>query len=332
MNPDLKSSSTTDVIAALMQTGGHREAPPENAYQVVLAAAEEALQQKLQRRRLFRVACVLAAAAALGLLAVALFYAVPRLDAPAIAVQVATVDRFTGDVETRQSAGEDWTRVEASGADLRGGSMLRTGPDSGAGLAIERLSLRVGGNSEIGLVNRTQIRLVHGVIYVDTGARASDRLVVETPLGSAVHEGTQFQLAYDRSSLRLFVREGRVKIDREAGPIVAEAGEGLVIPRSGAVTRSLVTPFDPMWQWTESLAPMLDIEGKRATDLLTWVARQTGRELRYVSSAAEQRAGTIILHGHLRQLTPREALNVTLATTDLDAEVQEEGRILVGLH
>jgi ferric-dicitrate binding protein FerR (iron transport regulator) len=219
-----------------------------------------------------------------------------------------------------------------SGADLRGGSMLRTGRNSGAGLAIDQLSLRVGEDSEIGLVDPTQIRLVRGTVYVDMEPGAANRLVVETALGKAIHQGTQFQLEYDRSRVLLLVREGRVVFDRGTGPIVTAAGESLVIPSSGEVTRSPIAPFDPSWQWTEALAPMPDIEGKRAAELLAWVARQTGRELQYVSRAAERRAGTVILHGSLRQLTPQEALSVTLATTDLEADVQEEGRILVSLQ
>jgi len=40
--------------------------------------------------------------------------------------------------------------------------------------------------------------------------------------------------------------------------------------------------------------------------------------LRYESAAVEARAATVILHGNIRHLAPLAALEVMLATTDLE--------------
>ena len=52
--------------------------------------------------------------------------------------------------------------------------------------------------------------------------------------------------------------------------------------------------------------------------LLAWVARETGRQLHYESTAVEARAANVILHGNIRHLAPLAALDVMLATTDLE--------------
>jgi hypothetical protein len=63
------------------------------------------------------------------------------------------------------------------------------------------------------------------------------------------------------------------------------------------------------------------MDGRPASALITWVARETGRRLRYESPLVEQRAAAVILHGDIRHLAPMEALDAMLATTDLVVEL-----------
>jgi hypothetical protein len=114
------------------------------------------------------------------------------------------------------------------------------------------------------------------------------------------------------------VREGRVEIDRAGRLLSGSAGEQLDIDVLGGVTRSWISATDTAWQWAEAVAPAPDIDGQPATVLLAWVARETGRQLRYESAAVEARAATVILHGNIRHLAPLAALEVMLATTDLE--------------
>jgi hypothetical protein len=66
---------------------------------------------------------------------------------------------------------------------------------------------------------------------------------------------------------------------------------------------------------------MPDMDGQPASALIAWVARETGRNLRYATPQVEQRAATVILHGEIRHLAPLEALEAMLATTDLWVEL-----------
>jgi hypothetical protein len=49
----------------------------------------------------------------------------------------------------------------------------------------------------------------------------------------------------------------------------------------------------------------------------------------YRSAAAERHAASVVLHGRLPHLPPVEALRLALATTDLEADLEQD-RILVG--
>ena len=67
------------------------------------------------------------------------------------------------------------------------------------------------------------------------------------------------------------------------------------------------------------------------TVLLEWVARETGRVIQFDKPEIERKAGTTILHGNIRHLAPLEALEVMLATTDLEYALPDDGTILIRL-
>ena len=120
--------------------------------------------------------------------------------------------------------------------------------------------------------------------------------------------------------------EGSVEIDRAGRQLVGAAGEQLDIDAFGNVARSIIAADGEYWRWAEVLAPAPDIEGRPASVLLDWVARETGKSLHYADLVVKQRAASVRLHGNIRHLAPLDALDVMLATTDLDY-VLSEGRI-----
>ena len=167
-----------------------------------------------------------------------------------------------------------------------------------------------------------RLYLQRGTAYVDSGPRpARAGIEVVTPAGTARDLGTQFELQVAGTALRLRVREGAVAIDHGGRSLTGQAGEEVSIDAFGGVLRATIPPDDPAWQWAEAIAPMPDMDGQPAATLIAWVARETGRRLRYESPLVEQRAGTVILHGEIRHLAPMEALEAMLATTDLRVEL-----------
>jgi ferric-dicitrate binding protein FerR (iron transport regulator) len=304
----------TDIVESLIRNAGRRADPPEEAYRQVFAAASAAFREKTTRRR-ERTWLVFAGAAAVLVLAVALMLQWT----PPVANQgeLARVARSVGGVEV--ATGDIWQPLAESRPRLTAGMRLRTAGDGGAALALAHgESLRLAGDTEVMFDAPGRLYVQRGKIYVDSGARpAASRVEVVTPAGTARDLGTQFELQVAGAALRLRVREGIVLLDRGGKQLTGQAGEQISIDGLGGVSRARIEPNDPAWQWAESLAPMPDMDGRPVAELIAWVARETGRHLRYESPVVEQRATAVILHGEVRHLPPMQALEAMLATTDL---------------
>jgi ferric-dicitrate binding protein FerR (iron transport regulator) len=309
----------TELIELLLQRAGPRSEPPADAYEQVHAAAIAAFRARTTRRR-ERQWMLWAGAAAMTVLAIALIF--QRTPPSAERSELARIERVVGGAE--EATGDVWRGVGKTRTSLSPGVKLRT-------LAGGRLALALAGGGSLRLDAETEVMLDapgrlyvrHGTIYVDSGARpGASRLQIVTPAGTARDIGTQFELQVAGSALRLRVREGSVSIDRGGQSVTGGAGEQIAIDARGGISRDVIEPDAAAWQWAESIAQTPDMDGKPAAELIAWVARETGRELRYVSPTVEQRAATVILHGNLRNLSPLAALEAMLATTDLEYVLQ----------
>lgn len=305
--------ANADVVAALIQAAGRRTEPPADAYRQVLDAAMTALRQKTARRR-ERNWLIGAAAASIAVVSFVLLFQRGQLS---LQPRVATVISTIGAVQLR--SGNRWQSLVDPGGAVTAGAGLRTLAGGGAVLSLgEGASLRLAGATEIRLDGERHLTLRDGMLYLDNRASLGTGFRIGTPLGTVRDVGTQFEVRVADGMLRLRVREGRVEVDRAGRRLTGGAGEQLEIDVLGGVTRSAIAATDPAWRWAESMAPAPDIDGRPAAELLAWVARETGRRLRYQSVVVEQRAATVILHGNIRHLAPLAALDAMLATTDLE--------------
>jgi ferric-dicitrate binding protein FerR (iron transport regulator) len=304
----------TDIVESLIRSAGRRADPPADAYREVLMAATDAFRRKSARHRQGRWFAVAAAAATVVVAALQ----VARWDAPTRGDALATVERMAGVVELAQ--GEAWLPLEGHRGSLGTGRRLRTRSDGRVALALAGgASLRLAGDTEILLDAHRRLFVQQGTIYVDGGTGAdAERLEVVTPAGTARDIGTQFELQVAGARLRLRVREGSVSIERGGRSHLGSAGEQITIDDFGGVERGSIAPSADAWAWAEALAPLPDMDGRPAAQLISWVARETGRRLRYESPAVEERAAAVILHGNIRHLPPLAALEAMLATTDLE--------------
>ncbi len=301
----------SDVVESLIRAAGRRAEPPEDAYQQVLVAATAAFREKAARRSR-RVWMFVAAAASAATAALLLQWIGPTAHA-----EIATVARVIGSVELE--ADGNWEPMTGTRGSLGTGARLRTLAGGSAALDLDGgASLRLAAVTEVQLDGPRRILLRSGTLYLDNRASIGTGYRIETPAGTARDVGTQFELHVADGNLRLRVREGRVEIDRAGQLVTGSAGEQLEFDVLGGVSRSSIATTDVAWQWSETLAPAPDIEGQPVTVLLGWAARETGRRLHYESAVVAARAATIILHGNIRHLAPLAALDVMLATTDLE--------------
>lgn len=303
-----------DLVESLIRTAGRRVEPPEDAYRQVFTAANQAFRARTARRH-ERLWVLWAGAAAVLALAIALTFqwAPPG----AGRAELARIERAIGGVE--RATGDVWQPVGELAAPLTRGMKLRTLAGAHAGLLLAGgASLRLAPATEIMLDEPGRLYLNDGTVYLDHRGSVGTGYRIETPAGTVRDVGTQFELRVAGGTLRLRVREGSVEIDRAGQTLGGAAGEQLEIDALGGITRSQIPATDAAWQWTETVAPTPDMDGRPAAELIAWVARETGRRLRYASAAVEQRAATVILHGNIRHLPPLSALDAMLATTDLE--------------
>jgi ferric-dicitrate binding protein FerR (iron transport regulator) len=326
MTSDIEQRMREDLVGTLVHTAGRRADPPAEAYRVVLAAAENTWQRKVARRRRWRIGAGMAAVFVVLTAGAALLRAVLPMSA---APQIARVDRVGGGVETRPPGAGAWIPLVAGRLPLQAGTHMRTGPDGRADLRLASgVSLRLAVLTEVELRAPDSIRLQHGAVYTDTGGGGGS-IVIHTPVGTARDLGTQFELRYVGDVLRLRVREGRVRLQRDSETLVAGAGQQLTIDARGSVTRGNIAGDDLEWAWAETVAQVPNFNDQPVSVLLVWVARETGRTVRYSNAAAERQAAAVILHGQIGPLAPLETLRVLLATTDLTYEILPDGTIEV---
>ena len=223
-----------------------------------------------------------AAAAVLAAVAIGLVTLPGRVAAPAS--PFGTVAR----VEGRPAV--DGGASLTAGAALRLGDRVVTG--GADGLAVETLdgaSIRIDGGTSLVAETPRRLRLSRGAVYVDSGTSApvsGDAFEIITPYGRVTDVGTQFQVRIVDEHAAVLVREGLVD-----------------------------------WDWAEALATPFVIEGATLYDFLEWAARETGRELRFASSAARRRAQQIRLSGDIGAWRPDEAITPVVATAGLTGQV-----------
>ena len=318
-----------DGIARLLRAAGRRDGPPPGSDDRTFQVAHEVWRRSLRqrRRRRWRAASLAAACAGVAITALWWWHR-PEPPAPV----VAHIERSVGAMQVRHAERGDWADATPVTTGLPAGSTLRTA-------AAARTALRFAGGASVRLDHATEIvflsahalRLVAGRVYVDTGARSKGPAFrIETAGGSVRDVGTQFEVLYDTGTCRIRVREGRVIADGPGGGRVDGAAGQELLSRAGRpFTRSAIDVRDGEWSWIESIAVVPATDGQPIRVVLDWVSRETRRSIRFATPELERRAAQAVLHGSIRDLSPLEALRVTLASLDLDYTVMQDGALLI---
>lgn len=305
----------SDAIEAVLAQAAPRPVPPGPVEDDIRAAVRAEWRAVARGRRSRRRAAFALAAS----IAMAVGIAVTVFRGGAVApVEVATLVRAQG---TFFMQGEDRSAALTPG-DTRvlSGQVLTTG--AGAAVGIEWNdggSLRVDENTEVEFVSPREISLQAGRLYFDSAAaRPGSGLVMRTPHGTVRHVGTQYLTESSPTTLVVSVREGRVSIAGTYRDETAVAGQRLELRGSGPaiVTNTNGTGAD--WEWTEAVAPPVDMQGKSTYEFLQWVGRETGHAVRFESESAERLARETMLIGEIAS-DPRTELRLRMMTVDLDA-------------
>ena len=324
MNESSKPEMPDDAdIAALLRAAGARPAATAQAMAEVRAAVEAEWRTTVAARRRRRLVTGWAAAASVTVAAVGVWLVRPMLQTePQV---VASLTRTVGSVEQNVGNGR-WTPV-ATAAALVSGAQLRTARDGRAALLLENgVELRLDARTLVAFEDAGHARLSQGAVYVDSGSPAGTPgpdFVLDTPAGTVAHLGTQYEARIVDGSVRVGVREGRVRLSHASGDLVGAAGESFTV-RGNEVTRAPLAPTGPEWNWIADVTPPFSIDGRSVEDFLVWAARQTGRTIVYASPAAAEQARRATLSGTVEGLTPDEAVRAVLSTTSLAPDIGSE--------
>lgn len=320
-------------LESLLRNASSRPVPAEADRRAVeRAVREEWLRVTAGRRRRRRAVALSLAASIVLVVALTLWNGGEPVSDAALA-EVARADRVTGRVDVL-GGGADASL--AGGMSVRAGETLRTAVGSGAALRLQDgISLRVDEESAVEFISGHSLALHAGRIYVDTGwerarpaaapgGSGSDfPLEILTSAGTVRHFGTRYMVGFDDRRLEVRVRSGAVRFvafEDGAAAVFVSDGQQLSFAEGSEPELAPTDIHGDQWQWAEELGPGFVLDGRSMAEFLAWVARETGLELKYLSSAAQLAAERTILHGKV-DLPAREALDVVLMSSDLSATI-----------
>jgi hypothetical protein len=317
-------------LGDLLREVGAREEPDEQLTQVVHEAVRAEWRAVVRARSRRRWLVVALAAGVVGLVTATVVLRVPQPEPQ----WVADIVRVEG--QPRMEFGGRQHQVR-TGEALRTGTHLQT---ADARVALElgssrTLSLRIDVNSHVLFKAPDVIELQAGALYVDASAIATTLpLTVQTAAGAVRHVGTQYQVrsvAGRMNGIEVSIREGRVEIASNFGTNTGVAGEQVAVSTAGGIERRALSSYDASWQWTTRVAPPFDITDRPLSAFLEWVARETGCELVYDSSAVQRAAAELQLFGSIAGLDPETALSAVLSTTKFRRLQAPQGTLLIAL-
>ena len=313
-------------MQAIFEQASRRLQPPIAAEEEIRSAVHAEWLQMNARRGRGKQAVYWAMAASLVLVA---FLSLNRTQTPEIYTPVAMIEKSIGEIALRQNDSGSTIILGNLVRSISSGQTITTGMDSALALAWSAGgSLRMGEETELVFVSPTEVELLAGQIYFDSGMTNAAHpdvslLRVNTHAGIIQHIGTQFMTKLVDDSLTVSVREGVVSIDAKNYVGTAMAGQQVTLRVNGSVSKEARPGYGAEWQWVQSIAPPLDLDGLSVLNLLNWVSRESGRSLKFESVSAETIAIAHVLNGRV-EVEPMRALRIYLQTTDLESELVDD--------
>lgn len=212
----------------------------------------------------------------------------------------------------------------AVGSEVVRGADLRTSENQSAAIRLaDDRSLRLARGTTVRLVGLSRVELRAGALYVDSPPSAAGRpLVVSTPHGEARNLATQFELRVMDDTLRLRVREGKVRLETTGQDVVAVAGMEVAWTPDEVETRAVPLRGE-LWRPYVELAHF-ELDGATLGEFLQWVARETGLRVEWSAASLEVRSRGVVLHGTLGGTPPYLAPAAVLPAAGLGSRIEDD--------
>ena len=246
-------------------------------------------------------------------------------------IEVATLQMVTGAITVRPCNAEA-TRPTRAGLRLRTGDCVETAGDSRAMFVLAGGTIvKVDRNTQVSL-GRGVLTLERGALYVDADPKANDRdVVVQTPLATVRHLGTQFEVRLDGRAVRVLIREGQVEMEAGEARWTRGAGWAMGLTADLRPERDQIATYGPEWSWVAELPRPFILEGSTLRAFLDWVSREQGWQWQYEDQSMRARFDQVVQRGSVEGLTAKEALDVVLLANELSylSSRLTEGRLVI---
>jgi ferric-dicitrate binding protein FerR (iron transport regulator) len=307
-------------LQRVLRAAGRREQPSAETTQAVREAVRGEWLAVVRQRRQRRYRLTSALAASVLVAAFALWLVRPAAGPHEI---IGSVARTTGGASVKQSFLRA-AQVLGEQQPLQVGEVVFTDAAGRAALTLrDGTSVRLDHNTRVELADAERLVVLAGAVYVDANV-VGGRLRMETPRGSVRHLGTQYEVRLLGDDVRIRVREGAIELtgqDQRAQH--GRAGEELTVSSGGRVERVAISTYGADWDWTGATAPAIGIDGRPLTEFLSWVGRELGREVVFRTPEDRTLADDVILNGTIDGLTPAQALEAVLETTQFRSEPRD---------
>lgn len=321
---DKKESLSEEQIEQLLGRIGDIPQPPGDMRERVKSQVESAWrdnvqeqQQKWQNYGLFAAAATITLAITVGWL---------MTSEPLPQPVIASLDSPLESVMT-STDGDRWQA--SANLDMQQGAYVRA-MDTASLSLTNTLNIRMKPESVVYLSSTDEVRLISGEIYLDSYEKPKDESFrVVTNFGIAEDIGTQFSVATSAAGWQIQVREGLVQVKDDATQVQLTESDRLNITATNRVSQSTLPAHHESWQWVENSRPVYDIEGESVDEYLQWVARETGRDLQYMSNVARESAKTTLLHGSITGMTASKSVQTVLPATNFELMPSRENVIIV---
>ena len=312
---------STDALAALVRAAGPRAMPQAEQMARARARVHAEWRAGVASQRRGRLQWLAAAAAVV--LAVGIgFILWPRSEP---AVLVAKASRVCGDVQVHTGGGP--VASLGTGAPVLVGQVLETPGDARALLSFpDGMEVRIDRTSRVQVDSPTALRLLEGTLYVDTrSGEAAAELAIRTHAGVVRHVGTRFEVRVVAGDTRVRVRDGTALFTgTDHAAVLIASGQQLSV--SDGQTSLLPGPgvADAAWEWTGTISPAFDIEGRSLYDSVEWLGREAGLKVVYANDSVLARAQTVRVHGSIEGLATRDALVTVLTGSGFEFDLGSE--------
>ncbi len=314
-------------IDKLIRTAGPRPAIPKEVRDRVEPSVKSAWREtvnerkaaRLNKRPRFRVikkriflasaACFVVTVASVNLLRDTHTAPVPG----AARVAFLTGDSYINSGEKKQPLRRD--------ASLYSGQTINTAKNAGVALNLgKNQSLRVGQTTQLRIISAREFELIRGKIYFDSGNEDNTMPInIHTDFGVVSDIGTQFEVQFAPTDMRMRVREGEIEFDakKDGADKTIGATQDVQLTADGKTNISKIAPDSIEWRWATALAPIHQLEGYDLDQYLKILVRENGWSLQYESPDLENYAKSSSLNGSIKGMSSEQALAAVTAISEV---------------